>query len=183
MEREFIKNLITRYLILIILGVLSVKFFYIIFSPLTIFPAKIILGIFYEVSRMEQIIYANGVPIEIIGACVAGSAYYLFVILNLATPEIKINKRITMLLLSFTIFLAINILRIVILAAMSLANSPFFDFTHTFFWYFLSTIFVVAIWFFQVKIFKIKKVPFYSDIQTLFYASTLKKGKNSKRGK
>ena len=44
----------------------------------------------------------------------------------------------------------------------------FFDITHKVFWYFISTIFVVGIWFIEIKIFKIKEIPFYSDLNLLY---------------
>ena len=47
-------------------------------------------------------------------------------------------------------------------------NSPYFDFTHLLFWYLLSTIFVVAIWFLIVKIYKIKEIPIYSDVMLIY---------------
>jgi len=176
-------DLCLRYITLIVLGLLFMKIFYLIFYPLTVYPTQAILSIFFNVSKAGHTIYANGIPIEIIGACVAGSAYYLFLILNLATPNIEIKKRSIVLLLSFAVFLIINIIRIVLLASMSIADSPLFDFTHFVFWYFLSTIFIVLIWFYEVKKFKIKGIPFYSDIKTIFNNSSLKKRKKTKRSK
>ena len=35
-------------------------------------------------------------------------------------------------------------------------------------WYLGSTLFVIGIWFIEVKLFKIKEIPIYSDIKFLY---------------
>lgn len=163
-------DLAVRYIILILLALPNLWIFYFIFTPLTVYPMYFLLNLFYDVSLMAgNILLINKeIPIEFIKACIAGSAYYLLLILNLATPEIKLKKRINMLLFAFGIFLFFNLLRIFILAFLAISGSSFFDVTHKIFWYSLSTIFVVAIWFAEVKLFKIKKIPFYSDLRFLY---------------
>jgi exosortase/archaeosortase family protein len=165
-----ILDIFARYLILILAAVPNLWLFYLIFTPLTVYPVHWLLGIFYNTSVLsDNIIFINqSIPIELIGACIAGSAYYLLLILNLTTREIVLKKRIRMLLFAFGAFLAVNILRIFLLSLMVISGSNFFDITHKIFWYSLSTIFVVAIWFAEVKIFKIKAIPFYSDIKFLY---------------
>ena len=163
-------DLILRYIILVLVALPNLFLFYFIFTPLTVYPMYFILNLFYDVSIMAgNILLINReIPIEFIKACIAGSAYYLLLILNLATPKIKLRKRINMLLFAFGIFLFFNILRIFILAFLAISGSSFFDVTHKLFWYSLSTIFVVAIWFAEVKLFKIKAIPFYSDLRFLY---------------
>ena len=56
-----------------------------------------------------------------------------------------------------------------------ISGSSLFDITHKLFWYFGSIIFVVGIWFIEVKYFKLKEIPFYSDIKLLYENSFLKK--------
>lgn len=165
-------DIIIRYSILVILGLMNNWVFYLIFTPLTIYPVYFILGFFYNPSLISPVIVINNFPIEIISACVAGSAYYLLLILNLATPKIKFGKRIGILIFSFLSLLIINILRIVILSSMLVSGVSFFDLAHKLFWYVGSTIFVVGIWFLSVWIFKIKEIPFYSDIK--FFVSSKK---------
>ena len=80
-----------------------------------------------------------------------------------------------MILFSFSLLLFLNILRIFILGVMYSLQSPLFDITHKLLWYLISIIFVVGIWFFIVKIFKVKGIPFYSDIKSLYNKSSLKK--------
>lgn len=183
MKREFVYDLVIRYFTLILLGIPFIGLFYVVFFPLTFYPVEFILNLFYEVSKTGSTLYINNFPIEVIDACIASSAYYLFTILNLSTPKIKIKKRIVMLLVSFGLFLVINILRIVLLSSMLVSGSTWFDVTHKFFWYFLSIVFVVGIWFYEIKKFEIKEIPFYSDLKNLFEISLLKKRKKGKRSK
>lgn len=166
-KKKFILDIITRYSLLIIIGIIGLDIFYFLFSALTIYPVFFLLSLFFNVSLTSNVIWINSIPIEIIGACVAGSAYYLLLILNLSTPEIKLSKRIQMLFLSFLSFLIINILRIFFLSILLISGTSLFDITHKIFWYAGSTIFLVGIWFLNVKLFKIKKIPFYSDIKSL----------------
>lgn len=175
-KKKWFLDIFVRYIILVIIALPGLWIFYSIFTPLTVYPTYLFLNIFYEVSiPAENILLINQkIPIEFIRACIAGSAYYLLTILNLATPKIKLRKRINMLLLAFAIFLSLNLLRIFLLSFLAISGSSFFDATHRLFWYSLSTIFVVAIWFAEVKLFRIREIPFYSDIKFL-YKGSLKK--------
>ena len=173
--KSFLKILL-RYIILILIALPGLYLFYFIFTPLTIYPVYFLLGLFFDVILLSKIhLLTNNVPIELISACIAGSAYYLLLVLNLATPKIKLKTRIFAILFSFVTFLVLNILRIFVLGALAATDFPYFDVTHTVFWYGFSTIIVVAIWFVEVKIYKIKEIPFYSDIKFLYKKSLLKK--------
>jgi len=154
-----------RYLILVVLGVF-ISVFYKIFLPLTIWPVYLLLKLFYGLTIYGSMLDIAGVKIEIINACVAGSAYYLLLILNLTT-KMKVNQRVFSIFFSFLALLFLNIIRIFVLSVFYLENFSFFDITHKIFWYALSVLFVVGIWFLTVKIFKIKEVPIYSDIKKL----------------
>lgn len=165
-----------RYLILLLVAFPSFWLFYLIFTPLTIYSVYFALNIFFDVFLTGNVIILNGqISIEIIPACIAGSAYYLLLILNLSIFKIKLSDRIKMISLSFLAFLIINILRIFILSTILLSNFKLFVITHLVFWYAMSTVFVVGIWFFEVKFFKIKEIPFYSDLKFLYKNSILKK--------
>ena len=170
-----IKEMMLRYVILLLLAFSNLYLFYLVFTPLTLYPVFFLINLFFDAFLYSNIITFNGISIEIIGACVAGSAYYLLLILNLSTPEIKPSKRIKMIALSFLIFLLLNILRIFFLSFLVLNNNFYFDLIHQFFWYFLSTIFVVLIWFGEVKLFKIKNIPIYTDIKFLLNKISNKK--------
>ena len=160
-------DVIIRYSILLVIGIIGTPFFYSIFTFLTIEPVYLLLNIFFNPSLISNIIIINNLPIEIIGACVAGSAYYLLLILNLSMPRIKFGKRIMLLLFSFSLLLILNILRIFLLSVLYVSQFSLFDITHKLFWYVGSIVFVVGIWFLSVGVFKIKEIPFYSDIKSL----------------
>lgn len=166
-DEKKIIDLVIRYSILLIIGIFGTSFFYSLFTFLTIQPVYLLLSIFFNPSLIANIIIINNLPIEIIGACVAGSAYYLLLILNLSMPKIKLGKRIFLLLFSFSFLLILNILRIFLLSVIYVAQFSFFDITHKLFWYVGSIAFVVGIWFLSVSLFKIKEIPFYSDIISL----------------
>jgi exosortase/archaeosortase family protein len=160
-------SLVIRYAILIIVAVPNLWIFYFIFLPLTSYSVNFLLDLFFKSASLAgNIITISGCfPVEIVGACVGGSAYYLLLILNLSTPGINILKRIKFIAASFLAFFFLNLLRILILSFLFISGSPFFDITHSLFWYALSTIFVVGIWFAGVKFFRIKNIPFYSDLK------------------
>jgi len=170
-----VSDILTRYIILLVSAFPDFWIFYFIFTPLTIYPVYFLLNIFYESSLIGNIIIVNETAIELIGACVAGAAYYLLFILNLSVPKIKLKKRIKMIFFSFVLFLFVNILRIFLLSIISFSDSSWFDAVHKLFWYFVSTIFVVGIWFLEVKLFKIKDIPIYSDIKFLYSKSKFSK--------
>ncbi len=167
-------GIVARYLILIAVSFPSLWIFYFVFTPLTVYPVFYLLGIFFDAILIKNVIIINNqVPIELIRACIAGSAYYLLLVLNLSLPKIKIRQRIKMIVMSFAALLLVNILRIVLLSFIFLESFTIFIAAHQFLWYFMSTIFVVAIWFSEVKFFKIKEIPFYSDLKFLHKHSFL----------
>jgi len=168
-------SIFIRYVLLVIVAYPSFWLFYFIFTPLTVYPVYFLLNIFFDSSLMNNVILVGECPMEIIRACIAGSAYYLLLIFNLSIPNIKFPKRIKMILLAFASFLIINILRIFLLSIIYLEKSSWFDITHKLFWYLGSIVFVIGIWFAEVKLFKIKEIPLYSDIKFLYKKTNLKK--------
>lgn len=173
-ERRFF-NLLVRYLILLLIAIPGMDIFYFVLLPLTKWPVFWFLQMFYSPVMIKDTIFIGKSIIEIVGACVAGSAYYFLLILNLSTPNIERIKRIKMIGTAFLAFLLINVIRIIILSIMYVEGSPIFDVTHKVFWYLGSTLFVVAIWFFQVYKFNIRGVPFASDLKFIHSKSTLKR--------
>lgn len=168
-------DIFARYLILILASFPSLWIFYFVFTPLTIYPVFYTLGMFFDAILIKNVVIINNqVPIELIRSCVAGSAYYLLFVLNLSLPNIDVKRRIGMIIISFAALLLINILRIVLLSYIFLESFAIFVTAHQFLWYFMSTIFVVAIWFSEVKFFKMKEIPFYSDMKFLRKHSFLK---------
>jgi len=94
-----------RYVILLVVGLFFMRYIYVIFTPLTFYPIYFILGLFYNVSAEGIKIILSNISIELINACVAGSAYYLLLMLNLSSARIKIVKRFYLLLFLFLSFL------------------------------------------------------------------------------
>ena len=172
MEKSF--NILLRYFILILIAFIGVDIFYFLFFPLTTYPVYWLLDLFFNASLNLDTISIGLNRIEIVGACVAGSAYILLLILNLSTPNIKLKKRLEMLSIAFGSFLIVNVLRIFLLSLMYIDNSPFFDFTHKLFWYLGSTLLVVFIWLIEVKKYKISSIPFYSDLEYFYKKSSFK---------
>ena len=179
---EKLKDIFFRYTIMILVAIPNFWIFYFIFAPLTIYPIYFILGLFFEVTLYQNIILVSKqFSIEFIDACIAGTAYYLLFILNISTPNITLKKRTKMILFSFAVFLIINLIRILILSLLFINGSSFFDVTHKVFWYLGNLVFVAAIWFTEVKLFKIKEIPFYTDIK--FFFNLVKKSKKTKGSK
>ncbi len=163
-----ISRMISRYLILILTALPNLWIFYFIFTPLTVYPVYFLTKLFFDASLFGNIVFiGRSVQIELIRACIAGAAYYLLFIFNMSIPNIKLKKRIMMIAFAFLSFLVLNILRIISLILIYMKSNPLFNLTHEIFWYALGTIFVVGIWFIEVKIFNIKEIPAYSDIKFL----------------
>lgn len=159
-------TILIRYLIL--LGLMfSLPLIYKFFTPLTINASAGLLDLLYRVDISNDIIVLNATTfIQLIPACIAGSAYLLLLILNLTIP-MKLKKRIYTILLSFLFLFVLNVLRIFLLSILYHNNAPLVDFTHKLFWYVLSTVFVLLVWFLIVKIFSIKEIPIYTDFKLL----------------
>ncbi len=175
MKKRKIKNkrkdktaifLLLRYMLLLAL-MFTLPLIYKILTPLTVYGTGFLLKLFYQISISKDIIIIlPKTVIQIIPPCVAGSAYLLLLILNLTLP-MKPKTRFYSILFSAIVLFILNVLRIFILTLLLVNNSQFFDFTHKLFWYVLSTVFVVGIWFLSAFLFKIKQIPVYSDIKYL----------------
>lgn len=165
-----IKDIFLRYGIILLAAIANLGIFYYFFTPITAYPVYWILNLFFDASLIgRDVILINGnVPIELIRACIAGSAYFLLLALGFSVPNIKIEKRLKIVGITFLSFLLVNILRIVILAFIFMAGYQFFDAAHNILWYSVSVILVAVIWFAMVKKFNIKEIPFYSDIRFLY---------------
>lgn len=170
--------IVVRYTAVILASFL-LPYFYFILAPLTIYPAYILLKLLFGAELLEisfqgvlaKTIIFDGKGIVFISSCIAASAYYLLFLLNLTTAKIKIKKRILTMLFDFAIFLLLNIFRISILAM--LIGTEIFSSAHWLFWHVLSTVFVVLIWLFTIKIFEIRETPVYSDF--IFLLKAIKK--------
>ncbi len=167
MHRKYIFFLIARYLVALTLGLGNLHIIYFIFTPLTIYPVFFLLKIAADAQIIHgtNLIMLSNATIELVPACIAGAAYYLFLILNLTTP-MRFAQRIKSLAFLLGSFLLLNIARIFLFALF--IDSIYFDFTHKAVWYFGSTILVILVWFIHITIFSIKAIPFYSDSRWLW---------------
>ena len=191
MNKLSVKSLILRYSTLLILGLGGLFFIYLILTPLTVYSVLWILNIQHgaslfssESSKLCSIvtstfpflkslacinttIFFKGYYASIIPACVAGSAYYLLLILNLTTQMGK-KQRVKSGLFILISFFILNILRIVIFANIYINQGfDFFTIVHKATWYFGSTLLVLIIWFSNVYLFKIKNIPVYTEVKNL----------------
>jgi len=157
--------ILIRYLILLA-SMFSLPIIYWIFTPITSYLSFYLLKLFFNEVYIfnNMILISPETIIELIPACIAGSAYLLLLILNLTVP-MDFKKRIYSILGSFLLLLILNVLRISILASLHKINYELFNYTHLLFWYILSTIFVIGIWFFLAKAFSIKEIPIYTDFK------------------
>jgi len=162
--------LILRYIFLLALSIGNLYIFYKIFTPLTVYSVFIALKVFYSPSIQliaNNTLLISQLSIELIPACIAGAAYYLLLILNLTTP-MKQETRIKSILFLLISFLIVNILRIVLFSVLAVSNYSIFNQLHLWTWYLGSTLFVVCLWFINIKLFKIKSIPVYSDFEAIF---------------
>jgi len=165
MKSKGIIALFFRYILLILIAIPH-NLIYAILTPITIFPVLGILSLFYPgIALQGTSMLINNNVIGIISACIAGSAYYLLLILNLSTP-MPIKIRIKSLAFMLVSLLVLNILRLVIFIALFVSGFSYFDITHKLSWYFGSTLLVLLIWFANVYLFKIKGIPAYTDIMS-----------------
>ena len=178
-QSKRIIGLFVRYCLLLLAGIGNLYIFYKILTPITVQSAGTILSLFTRTIMVDNLILTKGVIIEIVPACVAGAAFYLLFLLIFSTAEVKPKKRVLALVTAMVILFFLNILRITFLTLI--VNKVYFSATHWMLWHLASTIFVVAIWFFIVKIYKISSIPIYSDIK---YLVSLKKSrKKSQRSR
>lgn len=169
MDYRDLFNFIARYVIIIILAISNLAILYFIFTPITSFLVIFFLKIFYTDAFLftgTTTIFVSGNYINLIPACIAGSAYYLLLLLNLTdSMDAKTRaKSISFLILSF---LSLNVLRIVVFSILFVSGFQYFDLAHRWVWYIGSTLLVVALWFINIWLFKIKSIPIYTDIRSI----------------
>lgn len=166
MENKRFLEIILRYFFLLFFALFFLDFFYTLIKFPTLLLSSNILNLFFDISINNSAILIENYSLELVPACLAGSAYLLLLILNLSTP-MNTRKRILSISYAFLTLFLLNSFRIVFMAILLLFSSSSFVFFHKFFWYFVSTILVVLIWFSSVKIFKITSIPFYTDIKEI----------------
>ena len=115
-----VKGLITRYLLLLVIGIFGIALFYYLFFTLTFLPVYFILDLFYNdltYSVVDRVIINGSKTVSIIDACIAGAAYYLLLTLNLTTPMPKKTRWKSILFIVF-VFYILNLVRIVVFSSL-----------------------------------------------------------------
>ena len=162
-QSKKILGIFTRYFATLLIGTGNLYVIYKILTPLTIYILSAILSIFTNATLCGNTINMNGITIELVSACIAGSAFYLLLLLIMLTADIKPETRAKAIITSFAMLFALNILRMLVL--IPIISASYFETIHWVSWHIISTIFVVGIWVSIAKIYKIKTIPIYSDIK------------------
>lgn len=165
--KDLLKDISIRYILAILIGFPGIYLIYKIFEPLTVYPTLFILKLLYSgTTLIDNVLVYEGFSIIIVPACIAGAAYYLLFALNLITP-MKPKQRVYSLIFLPLAFLVLNIIRMVVFSSLFIEGYAYFDIAHQFFWYFVSIAMVAALWFVNVRLFKIKAIPFYTDFRSI----------------
>lgn len=125
-------------------------------------------------------IFGGEATINIVRYCVTASAYYLLTLFCIITMGLALWKRILMFLIGSALIFGMNIARIIILIVVLLENQSAFKATHFVFGLMLSAGYVILIWILLSLLFKVKTIPFYSDIKFLS-CEMFKKRKKKKK--
>lgn len=64
---------------------------------------------------------------------------------------------------TISLFFILNVTRIVVFGALLYKGYEYFDLTHKLTWYIGSTAMVVAIWFLNIALFRIRTIPILTD--------------------
>ena len=181
-ERRKLVLLISRYTITLLLG-LFISLFYKIFTPLTLRTLYLSLSMISDVHLFGYSLVVDGFVIDIIPACVSGSAYYLLFVLNMLTP-MSVIKRFLLLLSSFFMFFVFTILRILFLIYLLIRHTPssLYGIIHKLLWFFVSTLLVLFIWLLSTRLLNIKEIPLLSDVHHILNGQSeqVKRGKKKK---
>ncbi|MFH1636961.1 MAG: pacearchaeosortase [Candidatus Woesearchaeota archaeon] len=170
---KYPSKLILRLAIAILLGIFY-KLFYLVFAPLTLYPAFYLIRMMTPATLSGIMLYIPGYTFSFIDACAAASAYLLLSYLILLTMDISIKKRVAMFLSGSALILAFNIFRIWLLFYILLNfGMSAFQAVHMFIWKFLATLYVLAVWIFLIRAFKVKSIPIYSDYKYLYSRAKL----------
>lgn len=180
---RYVKELVARILIALLLLAIPVNVFYFLFSKITLLaslPFLYLLGC--SVSVKGYTLFLDGQSLEFIPACVATSAYYLLALLVLLTKDVKIRTRFYLFLSGSLLIFFMNVIRIDVLLYFLLKfGENWFERFHIFFWHFVSSVYVAAVWIFLTYKFKIKSVPVYSDFKFLLSKSIFAKKKKKRK--
>lgn len=176
MQSLDVRELVARYDILLILSLVQSWVFTDLFMSLTLYPLLWILKIFTSATLLPltATIETPVIVFSLVPACIGGAAYYLLCILNLITP-MSFQQRLKSLLFTLGTFFILNLLRLGVFVFLFSEAFPFVNAIHLITWYVLSILFVVGIWFTNVRLFKIKGLPIVDDFVGLWNIARRKK--------
>ena len=180
MKKNDVLKIGIRYVCALFVMVFGLKIIYFLISPLTFKLSYWSLWYYHPtlISNASFIIQNN--KLNFISACTAASAYLLLVLLTLTT-KMELKKSVKVFLLGILLIFIANIIRIdVLIITLIEFGSKAFETIHLLFWKILSSIYVVLVWIFLTKIFKIEKIPIYSDSKEIYklYKRSQKNSKN-----
>lgn len=180
---KYAKELFIRVMIAVLLLIIPVNIFYLLFSKITLWgslPFLYLIG--YSVKVEGYTLFFASRNLEFIPACVATSAYSLLALLILLTKDVKLKGRFYLFISGCFLIFLMNIIRIDILLYLLLElGENWFEKVHIFFWHFISSVYVAAVWIFLTYKFKIDSVPIYSDFRFLLAKSIFRKKRVKKR--
>lgn len=166
MPKKDIIFMFCRYLFLLIIGI-NISYLYAIFAPLTIYPVFFILNFLYSSASLSgNVISFSSSSVVLTEACIAGAAYYFLLLLNMSV-QMPIKTRLRSLFFLILSFLFLNIIRIVLFSALFNAGFAYFSLAHKLIWHLGSTVLLIALWFINIKAFKINAIPIYTDIKSI----------------
>ncbi len=173
---KYLHRLFLRLAIAIFFMMLGLKIIYFFISPITFYLSYLSLFYYSPAMASTASFIIENHKLNFIPACTAASAYLLLILLT-TTVDIDLKKALKVLGLGFFLILTANIIRIdILIIALIESGSGLFETLHLFFWQILSTLYVVALWIFLTKKFKIKDIPVYSDFKRVL--EIYKKSKN-----
>ena len=166
------REIIVRYDFLLILSLFQSTVLYELFTPLTLYPVLWIVKLFVSarILPLTATIETSSIIFSLVPACIAGSAYYLLMVLNLTTP-MSLQQRWKSLLFIIGLFFSFNVFRIIFFVFLFSSGVSFAEPLHLVVWYCASIFLVVAIWFANVALFKIDSLPVIEDILELWSAA------------
>ena len=170
------KKMFLRYSFLIITGFL-IGYLYDIFRPLTLYPVYYgfkILG--YNPLILNGNIHIGYQELVFVNACIAASAYYLFLVLVLSTKGLTFEEILKIYGIGVISILFVNILRIIGMGIILIRfEENLFETWHMILWRFVATFFIAFLWIYLSRKFLINNIPFYTDFEYLLNKSFLKK--------
>ncbi len=164
-----------NFLLRLLLCLTPVSLFSFFLAPLTIYGTFLLLYS-YHPTVIDTLFIVRGIKFEFIDACIATYAYYFLWVLCLLTKGITSKVRLKIIVFGFLMIYVMNILRIAFVIFLALNYSFFwFNLVHLLLWKFVSGIYVAFVWIFLVRRYKIKSIPIYDDLKTIYLLAFRKK--------